>query len=157
MAEIDRKIAGSIELQGYEEVMKRLDGLERNVNRRLAYQALRKASRILILSARRKVQDYSKKVSKSISINYQSRERVLIAVGPKRSKKNDPWFAHFIEWGVSGVGRFKRKGRKRYRADLPARPFMRPAFDETQEQILQDFGKSVMAVIDKYVEKKNAS
>jgi len=157
MAGIDRNTAGSIDLQGYDEVMKRLSGLERNVNRRLAYQALRKASRILILAARQKIQSYSKTVAKSIAINYQSRHQVLVAVGPKKTKARDPWYAHFIEFGTSGIGRFKRKGRVRYRADQPARPFMRPAYDETQEQILEDFGKSVMEVIDKYVQKKNAS
>jgi len=157
MAGIDRNTAGSIDLQGYDEVMKRLSGLEQNVNRRLAYQALRKASRILILAARQKIQSYSKTVAKSIAINYQSRHQVLVAVGPKKTKARDPWYAHFIEFGTSGIGRFKRKGRVRYRADQPARPFMRPAYDETQEQILEDFGKSVMEVIDKYVQKKNAS
>jgi len=157
MAGIDRNTAGSIDLQGYDEVMKRLSGLERNVNRRLAYQALRKASRILILAARQKIQSYSKTVAKSIAINYQSRHQVLVAVGPKKTKARDPWYAHFIEFGTSGIGRFKRKGRVRYRADQPARPFMRPAYDETQEQILEDFGTSVMEVIDKHVQKKNAS
>jgi len=157
MAGIDRNTAGSIDLQGYDEVMKRLSGLEQNVNRRLAYQALRKASRILILAARQKIQSYSKTVAKSIAINYQSRHQVLVAVGPKKTKARDPWYAHFIEFGTSGIGRFKRKGRVRYRADQPARPFMRPAYDETQEQILEDFGTSVMEVIDKHVQKKNAS
>jgi len=157
MAQIERNTAGNIELQGYEQVMQRLDGLERNVNRKLAYQALRKASRILILAARQKIQSYSKTVAKSIAINYQSRHQVLVAVGPKKTKARDPWYAHFIEFGTSGIGRFKRKGRVRYRADQPARPFMRPAYDETQEQILEDFGTSVMEVIDKHVQKTNAA
>jgi len=157
MAGSDRKVAGSIELQGYEEVMKRLSGLEYKVNRRLAFQALRKASRILIVAARQKIQSYSKTVAKSIAINYQSRHQVLVSVGPKKTKTRDPWYAHFIEFGVSGIGRFKGKGKQRYRADQPARPFMRPAYDETHQQIIDDFGKSVMEVIDKYTEKTNAA
>jgi len=153
MASTDRKPAGSIELDGLEEVMKRLDGLEQKVSRKLAYQALRKASKILINAARQKVMQYSKTIGKSITVNYKSRQRVLISVGPKKTKARDPWYAHFIEFGVSGIGRFKGKGRRRYRADQPARPYMRPAFDETQKQIIDDFGKSVMEVIDKHVEK----
>jgi HK97 gp10 family phage protein len=114
---------------------------------------------------------YSPTVGKSITVNYESKDGATIAVGPKR--KNDklvylsgdlamfaagtgrnPWFAHFIEFGTSGIGRFKKKGRTRYREDQPARPFMRPAFEETKEEMMENFKTSVWESITKYLNKK---
>lgn len=153
MANIDRSTAGAIELEGVSELVNTFDSLERKVNRQLAFKAMRKAARILIAAARAKVQGYSKLVAKSITINYTSRHEAIVGIGPKKTKKRDPWFAHFIEFGTSGVGRFKKSGRKRYRADQPARPFMRTAYDETRQQITDDFSNTVGEVIAKEMSK----
>ena len=150
-----------IHIEGEDAVRKILDDLGNRVDRRLALKALRKAARPLILSARSKVMDYSRTVGKSITINYTSRDSATIAVGPKKKMLKgglrDPWYAHFIEFGVSGVGRFKGSGKKRYRADQPARPFMRPAYDETRIKVVDEFGRNIVEVINKHTQKVNAS
>jgi len=169
-------MAQSIQLDGFKELEKVLEGLSsKSYAKSIVKAGLRKASKPLIKSARSKVMGYSKTVGQSITINYQSRDGATIGIGPK--KKNgqvvamdgdtafvvgvkDPWFAHYIEFGVSGIGKFRKKkntkglsGTRRYRADQPARPFMRPAFDETQAEIQQTFAKSIWESIEKYVDK----
>lgn len=171
---------GHVELQGFDELEKLLGGLATEaVNKKVVRSALRKAARPVIMAARRKVMNYSKTVGKSITINYQSRTGDTIGVGPKKSGKavdlgggeydisgiKDPWFAHFIEFGTSGIGRFKtldpkRKKRsrfaqtiRRYRADQPERPFLRPAFEETKQQVTNEFGQNVSKAIDDYIKR----
>jgi HK97 gp10 family phage protein len=68
----------------------------------------------------------------------------------------DPWYAHFVEFGVSGVGRFKKAGRVRYRADQPARPFMRPAFDETKHLVLENIKESFRIALDNFLKRRGA-
>lgn len=169
-------MAQSIQLDGFKELEKVLEGLSsKSYAKSIVKAGLRKASKPLIKSARNKVMSYSPTVGKSITINYQSRDGATIGIGPK--KKNgqvimldsetafvvgtkDPWFAHYIEFGVSGIGRFRRNkntkglsGTRRYRADQPARPFMRPAFDETKEEIQKTFAQSIWESIEKYANK----
>jgi len=169
-------MAQGIRLDGIKELEKVLEGLSsKPYAKSIIKSGLRKASKPLIKSARSKVMAYSKTVGQSITINYQSRDGATIGIGPKRKNgkviaiegdtafvvgAKDPWFAHYIEFGVSGIGRFRKKkgakafsGTRRYRADQPARPFMRPAFDETKEEIMQNFEKSIWETIEKFVEK----
>lgn len=158
-----------IKLDGYKELDELLSGMGDHINQKsVVRSALRKAGRPLILSARKKIANYSKTVANSITVNYQNREGDTIGIGPKKKGKwvetepgiydgsnvKDPWYAHFIEFGTSGTGRFKKAGRKRYRADMPARPFMRPAWAETQAQVITDFGKTMAEVLQKYIERK---
>jgi len=172
-----------IKLEGEAELQKLLTGLGEEVNNKSVIKsALRRAAKPLIHAARKNVEGTSVTVAKSIDVNYTNREGDTIGVGPIRKlKKNpitggkiilrDPWYAHFIEWGVSGVGRFKgtrsswtgKRGdvrsarpeqRRRYRADQPARPFMRPAYAQTAHLIAEDFGKAMKEALDKYIERK---
>ena len=179
-------MATSIKLDGFAELEKVLEGLSTKAYAKgMVKSGLRRAAKPLIKAARDKVMNYSPTVGKSITVNYQSRDGDTIGVGPKRKRGQtiaviedssfvlgvkDPWYAHFIEFGVSGIGRFKGRKtywlgksgkvrsakpleRRRYRADQPARPFMRPAFEETREEMIQNFEKSIWESIEKYVEK----
>ena len=165
-------MAQGIRLDGFAELEETLTGLSNaTFAKSIVRASLRKAAKPLIQSARAKVMGYSPTVGKSITVNYESKDGATIAIGPKR--KNDklvylsgdlamfaagtgrnPWFAHFIEFGTSGIGRFKKKGRTRYREDQPARPFMRPAFEETKEEMMENFKTSVWESITKYLNKK---
>lgn len=162
-----------IKIDGFAELEKTLGELsDPKFAKAMVKSALRRAAKPLIKSARDKVMGYSQTVGKSITVNYQSKDGATIGIGPKRKADRvaysdadaswliagsgrDPWFAHFIEFGVSGVGRFKTaKGKgsskRRYRSDQPARPFMRPAFDETKEEVMSNFGSSIMESLEKY-------
>jgi HK97 gp10 family phage protein len=173
-------MAESIRLDGFKELEKTLEGLSgKTFAKGIVKSGLRRAAKPLIRSARNKVMGYSKTIGKSIMINYQSRDGATIAIGPKRKNGQiiamdgdmafiaggrDPWFAHYVEFGVSGIGKFRKKrnakgisGTRRYRADQPARPFMRPAFEETKEEMMQNFEKSIWESIEKYVAKHGAN
>jgi HK97 gp10 family phage protein len=174
--------SNSIRLDGFEELSKMIEGLSDVASKAVVKSALRAAVKPIIKSARSKVRSYSKTVADSININYISKDGSTIGVGPKKkgfvienadgtfdlSNIKDPWFAHFIEYGTSGVGRFKgkrsywlgsrgdvRSGRpiekRTYRPDQPARPFMRPAFEENREKILEEFSETVKKALDKYL------
>ena len=55
----------------------------------------------------------------------------VFEVGPRRkksSRKDSGWYAHFVEFGISGG-----------RGAQPARPFMRPAFEGTKNQMIDAF------------------
>ena len=101
----------------------------------------------MITSARRRVSQKSKRIARSIRLRQiKSAKKVGASIKPGG---RDAWFAHFVEFGTSGIikksGGYKResdnpqfawvgkmgKGR-RYRADQKAFPFMRPAIDETK-------------------------
>lgn len=171
---------GHVKLQGVDELYQLLGGLaDEAVSKKVVRSALRRSVRPVIMSARSKVINYSKTVGKSITINYTSRDGRTIGVGPKKSGRaidlgggeydlsgiRDPWFAHYIEFGTSGIGRFKtpdpkRKKRsrfsqtfRRYRADQPARPFLRPAFEETKQQVTDEFGQNLFKSIDNYIKR----
>jgi len=179
-------MAQSIQLDGFKELEKVLEGLSSKAAAKgMVKSGLRRAAKPLIKAARDKVMSYSPTVGKSITVNYQSRDGATIGIGPKSKRGQtiaviedssfvinvkDPWYAHFIEFGVSGIGRFKgtrsywlgKRGdvrsakpqqRRRYRPDQPARPFMRPAFDETKEEMIKNFEKSIWESIEKYVDK----
>lgn len=84
----------------------------------------------------------------------------------------DAWFAHFVEFGTSGIikkgGGYKRESDnpkfakwvgkvgkgKRYRKDEKSFPFMRPAMDETKnitkELINKGFKEDINTTIKKF-------
>jgi HK97 gp10 family phage protein len=158
----------TIKIDGYNELSKLIDGLSASQSKSVVRSALRKASRPIILAARDKVGNYSKTLASSITVNYQSREGDTIGIGPKKKGRvidkgdgvidatnvKDPWFAHFVEFGVSGVGRFKKIGKKRYRADQPARPFMRPAFDEKKQEVVDNMAESFRIALQNFLKRK---
>lgn len=160
----------TIKIDGYNELSKLIDGLSASQSKSVVRSALRMASRPIIVSARDKVKGYSKTLASSITVNYQSREGDTIGIGPKKknqatisgdgiigaTNKRDPWFAHFVEFGVSGVGRFKRAGKKRYRADQPARPFMRPAFDEKKQEVVENMAQSFRVALQNFLKRQGA-
>ena len=171
-------MAQSIKLDGFAELEKVIEGLSsKSFAKSIVKSGLRRAAKPLIKSARDKVMGYSQTVGKSITINYQSRDGATIGVGPKKKGgqvvamdgdtafivgTRDPWFAHYIEFGVSGVGKFRKRkntkglsGTRRYRDDQAARPFMRPAFDETSEEMVRNFQNEIWESLDKYISKQS--
>jgi HK97 gp10 family phage protein len=152
----------NIRLEGYDQLMDMLDTLPSKVSKKEIIKGLRKASTPIIRDARSRIKGYSKTLAASISVNYVSKVSGLIMVGPRRKfhrvegerqLKHDPWFAHFVEFGTSGVGKFKNKGRARYRADQPARPFMRPAYDAKKDEALGRFADHLRPIITEHMRK----
>lgn len=157
------------EIEGYREAKKMLEQLDAVTQKKVVLSILRKASRPMISSARRRVSQKSKRIAKSIRLRQiKSAKKVAASIKPGGP---DAWFAHFVEFGTSGIikkgGGYKResdnpqfawvgklgKGR-RYRSDQPSFPFMRPAIDETKSQtddlINKGFKEDINTTIKKF-------
>lgn len=159
-----------VRLEGGMDLQKTLEQLPGKVNRKLLIAAGRKAGRILVKVARRKAPRKTGNLRKSIGIRTGKRkDTASVLVGPRLKGKYKGWYAHFVEFGVSGIGRFKKRRKSgdfqkvtgsrfvyRYRSDISAKPFMRPAYDQTKDQIFEEYGSHVGTVTQKYLDKQAA-
>lgn len=159
-------------LEGYKEAMELLKQLDKKTADKVVLSLLRKASRPIIKAARRNVKDVSEETAKTI---YARKIRKAKMLGV--SIKPTTWFAHFVEFGTSGIVGQGKKGYKRdyadnplfawvgkvqegkrYRMDQPAKPFMRPAMDSqraaTNQALVNAFRKDLVEkTIEKYKRK----
>ncbi len=158
-----------VRIQGNEEAIKMMRELADKDQKKVIIRVQRKAARPVIRAARSIVSTHSQTVAKSIKAfiprGGRRRENPILFVGPKRSRNRDadPWYAHIIEGGAKGVGRFsasgsygarsvraadsendifrfinsRRSGRERYRKDQQPKPFMEPAVNQNLEQVRQ--------------------
>ena len=65
----------------------------------------------------------------------------VFEVGPRKKKKKGVlpgWYAHFVEFGIPGG----RQGAQ------PARPFLRPAFEDTKHEQIEEFVKKFSKTLD---------
>lgn len=152
-----------LKLEGAQNIRTMLDDLPEEVRSKIARQAGLLAMKPLRDAARENIKGYSGRMKHTgklanMVITYADSQQKdgSVITGPARSRSKDFWFAHFIEFGVKGIGRFsgKRKsnkavkktkkgarliGRVRYRADQPAMPFMKPAYESTKSQIIDTY------------------
>lgn len=156
------------DLDGYNEAKKLLKELDKVTQRKVVLSVLRKSSRPIINSAKSKVRPYSKRIAKSIRFS-QIRSAKKIA-GSIKPRGKDAWFAHFVEFGTSGIvkkdGGYKResdnpvfawvgkiKRGDRYRKDQNEKPFMRPAIAEKKGETKRLINKGFIEDIQKLIKK----
>ena len=65
---------------------------------------------------------------------FTSRDQFEVLIGPSRGGSPDGFHAHFVELGT---------------VNMPAQPFIRPAFDNTQGQVRQRIASGVTSAISK--------
>lgn len=148
----------TLDIQGLEVAREILKELPDKFQKRAVIRMYRRAVRPVVRAAKAGVPQ-SKTVQQSIKAfeprGSRKNENPVLFVGPKfnRNRDKDPWFAHMIEGGTQGTGKFggkygarsraaqdskndifrfinaNRKGQQRYRRDQQAKPFMRPAVD----------------------------
>lgn len=160
-------------LDGYDEARAVIEKLDRVTQKKVVLSILRKASRPIVRSAQGKAQTVSVRMAKSIRFR-QIRSAKKISGSIKPGGK-DAWFAHFVEFGTSGIikkgGGYKRESDNpafarwvgklargaRFRKDQPERPFMRPAIDEqesnTKNIMINSFKNEIQTVIRKFSKK----
>jgi HK97 gp10 family phage protein len=156
------------DLDGYNEAKKMLQELDKVTQKKVVLSVLRKSSRPIINSAKSKVRPTSKRVASSIRFS-QIRSAKKIA-GSIKPRGKDAWFAHFIEFGTSGIvkkaGGYKRssdnpafgwvgklaRGR-RYRVDQTEKPFMRPAIAEKKGETKRLINRGFIDDIQKLIKK----
>lgn len=166
----------AVTIDGLEEARRALQNLDDKMQRKTLVQVFRKAGRPIAVSARSNVRGISKRVAQSI-YPWEARraQNPMVFVGPKYSKNpaKDPWFAHMIEGGTKGekksaggkrlpystdgrliyIRKLLKKGKKgtTYRRDMPARPFMAPAFEQNQAKAGEIIVQEVSKIIDNAV------
>ena len=167
-----------MKMEGFAEAIELLKHLPESVQRTVMLKTMRICTKPVITAAKGNISGYSKSLARSIgNITGRSKKYPTIYVGPraKGAYKDDGWYGHFVEFGVSGIigkkkkGGFKRKsdnedfakyvgsrkGGERYRKDQPPRPFMRPAIDQNKDQVASNLKTEVSELIKKHIERYN--
>lgn len=65
------------------------------------------------------------------------------------------WYGHMVEFGHRIVFVVGRNKKKIVRGTYPARPFLRPAFEETREQVIAEFKNEIAKNIERVALGKN--
>jgi HK97 gp10 family phage protein len=159
----------SIEFQGLQEFEHVLKNMPQALSRKVINSALIDAAKPMASRAKANVPKKSGTLSRSIKAR-TAPTRIdvpAVVVGPRYGgpKNQDGWYAHFIEFGVKGIGKFKTGGgkdrkrrqplRRRYRADIAPRPFMVPAIEQTKDEVRNRLSSSLAKALDNYVKRYN--
>jgi HK97 gp10 family phage protein len=144
-----------LQLKGFEDIEKILEALPKSLGPKVVRQCLRKGVRPMVRAAKANAPKDEGTLKKSIGvINGGKTQGTAIVVGPRRGagKTADGWHGHFVEYGVS-PRIVKKPTREHYKkntklGDMPAKPFMRPAWDSTRDIVRQEIARSLKAVLD---------
>lgn len=121
-----------------------LQMLDDRVARKLALKALRKAGRVIVKEARLRAPKRTGRLKKSIRLRSKKRRKrgsPAVVVGAT----TDAPYAHLVERGhvqVVGTG-----DNKREIGFVPARPFLRPAFDTKRDEFTRRLGDELGELI----------
>lgn len=101
-----------------------LQKFPKNIQKNVMVGAVRAGANIIRDEARRKVPIKTGTLKKSIVSIQRKAQNGLItfSVTPSKGKTNDGWYAHFVEFGTSHSS---------------AKPFLRPAFDQSNNESLE--------------------
>lgn len=105
-------------------LLKTLNQLPTRIQKNVMVGAIRSGANIVRDEARRLVPVDTGNLKKSIATIRRKGDRntVQFSVTPSKGGKNDGWYAHFLEFGTS---------------KMSAKPFLRPALDSKQDEVLQ--------------------
>lgn len=169
-------MAVNYNLKGVEELKKKLEALSDVSRSQVLLSAARKSMQVYSKSARSKAPVADGDLRNSIGpekVKGNGREKIALAVGPRRrkgSKNAQGWHAHLVEYGTIrrhavGKNTLRRRGNKRvaviggktvmveHTGTMPAQPFLRPAWDETNQKVLSSFSDELAKKIEKAVKK----
>ncbi len=111
-----------IKIEGLDELDKAIRKLPQNIQKRVLKGALRAGGRVIVKDAKQRVPVDSGTLKKSIVVvTGRSKEGALMFV----TTKSSAFYSHLIEFGTS---------------KMRPQPFLRPAFDNTQEEVIQAIG-----------------
>ncbi len=125
-----RRAAGgfTVVLEGQEDLIKKLNKINKGVNRILV-RAMKKAAAPIIRAAKAKAPFDTGELRDHIGVSVNAKPgNVALIVGPTRGT----FYGGFNEFGTK---------------NQPARPFMRPAFDEKKKVAAKIFGDQVIGAI----------
>lgn len=115
----------STEIKGLEELISKLNGLPDKLETKVVRSAVRKGAILVRDKAREKVPVDTGTLKKSIKVrnNRSGKGIISFKIGPTSDKKRgtDIFYGRFVEFGTS---------------KMAAKPFMRPALDESENEVL---------------------
>ena len=109
-----------------QDLLKTLAQFPKNIQNNVMTGAIRAGANVIRDEARLRVPKKTKELAKSIvSIKRRAevRNQVKFSVTPSKGKNKAGWRAHFIEFGTS---------------KMSAKPFLRPAFEASENKSLDD-------------------
>lgn len=125
-----------ISTQGLEHLIKRMELLPVKVQKSIARKVLRAASTPVMQEGRRNIErvvseDARGQLAKSMGRKFKTypfKQMTIVLVGPRQPEGRH---AHFVEFGTGP--RYHASGK--YVGEMPAMPYMRPAFDTTRDTV----------------------
>lgn len=115
----------STEIKGLEQLISKLNNLPEKLEKKVIRAAVRKGAILVRDKAREKAPVKTGTLKKSIKIRSNKVANGIISfkIGPTNDKKKgtDVFYGRFIEFGTS---------------KMAAKPFMRPALDESETEVL---------------------
>lgn len=133
-----------VEIIGLQELAHDFSQLPRNLRERSLKRAARKSGNLIRDRAKAKVPSRTGKLRDSITATVRLADLFTIEaeIGPRRKQG---WYAHFVEFGHKLVRRGRLVG------NVAAKPFLRPAADQSTPEVIN----IVTTEVDKEVERFN--
>lgn len=133
----------TLTVTGVREIDKVLSGMPKELSHRVLQQANTEAAKVLVMKAKSlapegptgRTVDSIGTVKPNIK---RADELGVVLTGPRRGRYGGH-AAHLVEYGT--VTRKNRRGANRGR--MTARPFMRPAYEQTKELIFSDINRII--------------
>ena len=156
-------VSGTIE--GLPELLKTMEGLKKNLQKKILRAGVNEGSKIILKAAKAKCK--AKFIKKSLGRRvkvYRGKGTAVGIIGPRKGQKDDAGrdpsnIAHLEEFGRKSVEVKTKKvlsdGTTIYGTKVqadPGRPFLRPAFDEARGQV----GSAMAAKMAEILEKEAA-
>ena len=115
-------VSMNIKIEGAKELENKLKGFEPKIGRKVIRQALRKAAKVILIAAKANVPVVTGDLKKSLKVRALKKKRhrygVMVAISAGWFK-GKTFYGAFVEFGTSR---------------MPAKPFMRPAYDSEKDK-----------------------
>jgi HK97 gp10 family phage protein len=156
-------MAKGFEFKGHKEIEDVLAALPQKFGAKVLNDTLKKSAKPLIEEAKNLVKKKSGELAKSIgSIPGRGKARgQQISVGPRRGGRYKGYHAHLVEYGTA----MRKLDKPRlvtlngktvtitHTGSMPARPFMRPAYDAKIGAVQEEIKKEFRSILDSGFEK----
>lgn len=121
-------------------LLKTLNTLPQNIQKNVMVGAVRAGANVVRDEARRLAPIDTGNLKKSlVSIRRRGdKNTIQFSVTPSKGGKNNGWYAHFLEFGTS---------------KMTAKPFLRPAIESRQDEVLQTTKEYIANRLPQEVEK----
>lgn len=136
-------------VKGVDQVARMLAAIAGAITPAKQRQNRKRALRPTVAAAKRIVQKKSGKLAASLGV--AEKDRNTTAVGPIKGRKHAT-VGHLVEFGTAPHWQPNRFGGIMHPGARPY-PFMRPAHDETKDQVIETFAKDTIAEVRRAAER----